>query len=399
MPWDQLIDEAALARLIPEPHRQFAAPIREALVVFLGGLPAERQAAILESQAGLPLDSPLAIRLGKLAMECPVLHKLGQVIARDRRIEPELRTELSKLESLPPATPIEQIERTLREELGPLEKLGLKLLPPALAEASVAVVVPYTSEAGTLDGVFKVLKPGIQQRLEEELSLLEQVGKHLDDSCHRLGIPELDYQQAFSQVKEKITWELRLDAEQEHLRAARRFYAHDRGVLIPKVFDYSTPRVTAMERVHGCKVTDHTIACSRQARRVAQLVSRSLISRPIFSRAADAMFHSDPHAGNLFLTDDGRLAILDWSLVGTLGEVQRRAVAQLLMGGVMLRSDRILAALESVAERPSTKPLELVQVVERSLEQLSRGGLPSMTWLVDLLDQASVAGGLRVSAD
>ena len=43
------------------------------------------------------------------------------------------------------------------------------------------------------------------------------------------------------------------------------------------------------------------------------------------------MFHGDPHAGNLFLTDENRLAILDWSLVGSLGERDVMAIVQILL--------------------------------------------------------------------
>lgn len=399
MPWEHLIDEADLARLLPGPHKRFAAPVRESLVLFLSRLPAERQAEILARQAELPVDATLAVRLGELAFCCPVLHKLGQIIARDRRVEPELREQLSQLESLPPRTSVEEIEAVLRRELGSLEDLGLKLAPPAIAEASVAVVIPFTNTAGTLDGVFKVLKPGIQERLAEELALMVEVGAFLESECRRLGIPQIDYQDAFHQVKEKLAWELRLDEEQQNLRHARTFFAHDPRVLIPEVYPYCTSCVTAMQRVHGTKVTEHGHTDRREAVKLARIVARSLIAAPVFSPAPTAMFHSDPHAGNLYATTDGRLAILDWSLVGELGENQRLAVAQILLGGVMLSGGKVLTALESLANSPIQNPSALQEVVEESLTALSRNGLPSMAWLVELLDNAALQGGLRVSAD
>jgi ubiquinone biosynthesis protein len=69
------------------------------------------------------------------------------------------------------------VETILTRELGPLEHLGVTLSPPLLAEASVAVVVPFRQERdhrdrGPQDGVFKVLKPGIEERLEQELEVL-----------------------------------------------------------------------------------------------------------------------------------------------------------------------------------------------------------------------------------
>ena len=80
-----------------------------------------------------------------------------------------------------------------------------------------------------------------------------------------------------------------------------------------------------MERVTGGKVTEHGLVSADEKRRLADLVVEALIARPIFSKDSPALFHADPHAGNLFLTDDHRLALLDWSLVGSLGEPERVA--------------------------------------------------------------------------
>ncbi len=398
MVWESLIDESALALLLPGEYQRFAAPIKEGLVVFLAGLPAEHQATILAEQATMPTDATVSQRLGLLAMRCPVLHKLGQVVARDQRLAPELRHELRKLESLPPTTPLSAIQETLAQELGPLDRLGVQLADEALAEASVAVVIPFTTGEGAIDGVFKLLKPGIEERLELELGLLSDVGVHLDDECHRHGIPELNYEEAFDQVREKLAWELRLDQEQAHLRRARAFYANEPKVLIPELLEYCTPRVTAMQRVHGCKVTDHRLK-HKQTRALATIITRALISRPIFSREEQALFHSDPHAGNLYLTDDGRLAILDWSLVGELGDPERQAISQVALGALTLRSDKVLAALESLADRGETDRAALEAVVDDALKRVRQGEFPGMKWLVALLDEAAQRARLRVAGD
>src|SRR5690348_2596533 len=141
--WAFLIDESALAAVLPDEYARFRRPLSGALAVFLAGLPPARQAAILAEQAALPAAAGAAERLALLARGCPTLHKLGQVLARDRRLAAELRRHLQELESLPPSVPLETIQDTLVRELGPLGRLGVTLEPPALAEASVAVVVPF----------------------------------------------------------------------------------------------------------------------------------------------------------------------------------------------------------------------------------------------------------------
>src|SRR5262245_16247687 len=146
--WAFLIDESALASVLPDEYARFQRPLSGALAVFLGGLPPARQAAILAEQAALPAAARAPQRLAELARSCPALHKLGQVLARDRRLSPELRRHLQGLESLPPSTPLATIEGTLAREVGPLERVGVTLVPPALAEASVAGVIPVPDPRG-----------------------------------------------------------------------------------------------------------------------------------------------------------------------------------------------------------------------------------------------------------
>ena len=395
--WNLLIAESALAGLLPAEHARFARPVKQALSLFLSGLSMNRRQEIFAAQAALPPGTSLSERLGRLAQCCPVLHKLGQVLARERRLAAELRRELQLLESLPAVTPLAEIERSLDPELGPLNKLGIELRPPALAEASVATVVPCHSALG--DGVFKLLKPGIEARMKEELDLLEIVGEHLDASCQELEIPQLDYQQAFQQVREKLQEEVRLDHEQRHLAQAAATYDGDEHVLIPALWPHCTSRVTAMERVYGCKITDHPHEDDTDKRRLAELVVDSLIAQPIFSRAENAVFHADPHAGNLMLADDGRLAILDWSLVGHLTKGQRNAVAQIILGALTLDVRRICEVLEELSINGRPNAVVLKAIVHASLSRIGRGQFPGLKWMLTMLDDAAQNAGLRVAAD
>lgn len=401
--WEFLIDEAALASVLPDEYAHYRPPIRGALAVFLDGLPPEHQASVLADQAALPLFASGPERLARLAASCPALHKLGQVVARDRRLAAELRRHLQDLESLPPSVPVETIRATLAHDLGPLDPLGVTLLPPALAEASVAVVIPFRYEpAGgpPRDGVFKVLKPGIEARLEGELRLLETVGAFLDLRCDEFNIPHLDYREAFEQVRDKLRHEIRLDLEQRQLADARAFYADDPRVQIPAVIpELCTPRVTAMERVRGAKVTDHRLVSDADRRRLAALVVAALISRPIFARTEPAPFHGDPHAGNVFFTDDGRLALLDWSLVGTLGERERAALVQVLLGAVTLDVGHVVTVLAGLAEPGRFDRSALEVVVRDRLRRLRHGEFPGYAWLMGLLDEAVSEAKLRVGAD
>ncbi len=409
--WNTFLDETALAAVFPHEYGRFVRPIREGLIVFLKGLPEAAQEQIVTHQAQLPLDASFSRRLMELARCCPTLHKLGQVFARDQRLAPELREQLRGLESLVPSVSDAELRRMLEDELGPLERRGICLSPPAIAEASVAVVIPFfdrhasnsnesTNHKGYANGVLKILKPGIEDRLELELELLTKVGSHLDERCHELNIPPVDYENIFEQIRDKLQHEVQLYREQRHLCDARSAFADDPRVQVPVLFEqHCTSRITAMQRVSGGKVTEHALQRNNESRQLAELVIRALVAHPIFCPLSNSMFHGDPHAGNLFLTDDNRLAILDWSLVGSLTESHRVAIVQLMIAAITFDCQQIVGILESLSLRPIRHPAPLMSVVQKSLRQIRQGSFPGLSWLVDLLDDAVHVGGLRPATD
>jgi ubiquinone biosynthesis protein len=394
--WDILINETDIASVLPEAYAHYRRPIKGALTVFLQGLPEAHQDAVLLDQATLPPAATVSERFARLAHSCPALHKLGQTLARDRRLLPELRMQLQRLESLPPSIPLKDIRKILTRELGRLDRLGITLEPPALAEASVAVVIPFRHR--DQEGVFKILKPGIEERLEQELGLLERVGSYLDDECEALGIPRLDYRDAFESLADRLRHEVRLDLEQQHLALARSAYAAEPRICIPALFDFCTGRVTAMDRVYGEKVTDHDFENDGDRRALAELVVTGLIARPILSAGDDALFHGDPHAGNLLLTGEQRLAILDWSLATTLAEARRVAFVQIVLGAVTLDAARVAAALAMLAERPDIDVQAVMPIIRASLGEIREGKLPGLLWLTALLDNV-VQVGVRFGAE
>jgi ubiquinone biosynthesis protein len=399
--WELVIGNAALDSVLPEAYAHYRRPIQGALGRFLELLEPTQRAEILHKQAQLATSAPAAERLALLARSCPALHKLGQSLARDRRLSAELRGHLQQLESIPPSVDVDIIEKELVHELGPLDRLGVTLLPPALAEASVAVVVPFRWDGdpgGSRQGVFKVLKPGIAERLEHELALLEKIGEYLDERCAEFGIPRLDYQGTFEQVRGKLRKEVRLDLEQRHLAMAADFYAADAGVQIPALFPFCTPRITAMERIWGHKVTEHRLNAYSQSQ-LARRVIRTLISGPILSRQPKSFFHADPHAGNLFLTDSGRLAVLDWSLIGWLGERERTATVQILLAALTLDSRTITRILLGLDESQRSSFAALKPVVNTWLQQIRQLRLPGFRWLTGMLDEAVQRAGLSTCAD
>ncbi|WP_089729867.1 AarF/ABC1/UbiB kinase family protein [Candidatus Thiosymbion oneisti] len=387
--------------LVPEVYADYRPLVADALAFFLRHLSTPRLTAILTEQQALPSDAGVAQRLTSLLFHCPTLHKFGQVVARNRKLDRALRSRLQTLETMPGTTYGDAVKQVIRRELGDAEG-ALRLDSTALAEASVSVVVPFTSVAaessGPANGVLKVLKPGIEESLQEELAIWSKLGQFIDERCEYYRIPPLNYAESLATIRELLAGEIRLDHEQRHLAEAAEFYKDARSIQIPALFPFCTPRITAMERIYGQKVTDVEVFSARQRRRLANSVIEALIARPVWTPLETAIFHADPHAGNLFFTEDERLAVLDWSLTGYLGKVERIHMMQLLLGALTLDPQRIAREIEALAQTP-VNASALGVVVDKAVSKLYAGKFPGFRWSQSLLDEASLAAGVQFSSE
>ena len=190
---------------------------------------------------------------------------------------------------------------------------------------------------------------------------------------------------------------MHLDLEQRHLAEARQVYAGNASVLVPEVFPFSTPRLTAMERIDGGKITGVQGLEEAERRRLAAGIVGALIAGPIWADEQPSLFHADPHAGNLMLTPDGRIGLLDWSLVGRLGKRERVCMTQILIGALTIDAERIVGAMIELGEGEGDVEA-LRSIVDEALVPIRAGALPGLDWLTALMD-ATAMSGARYGAD
>ena len=388
------VDLLRLADLLPPTYAHYRPLLEDALQFFIGRLSPVRQHALFAAQLALPTNASLARRALALFRLCPTLHKLGQVVAHDRRLSGELRRRLQELETMAPTDSLAAIRPVLEREVGHIP--GLQVGRKALAEASVAVVVPFVwRQAGALPqrGVLKVLRAGVQDRLNEELVIWHALGTFLEERCAYHRLPEFDYRNTLESVARLLANEISPGREQAHLSQAAEFYANSPDILIPRLFPFSTPLVTAMGRVDGCKVTCQNLPASEMRRRGERII-RALLAQPFWGcQQAGAIFHADPHAGNLMATPDGRLAILDWALTTQLSKAQCEAIVQLVLGALTLNVSRIDAAIEVLGQTVSKERVQVA--VRESIRQVRLGCFPGFDWLSALMDTLAAASAMR----
>jgi ubiquinone biosynthesis protein len=198
-------------------------------------------------------------------------------------------------------------------------------------------------------------------------------------------------------VRHLLFGEIRLDREQAHLAEAAQFYAETPDVVIPRVLPFCTRRITAMERVEGCKVTEARLAPAA-ARRLAIRIGESLVARPLWHHGAVTLFHADPHAGNLLFIPHEQLGILDWSLAGHLSKSDQEQLMQVLLAALTLNGSGLGRALGSLSRAPARESA-LTPVVSDALRQIRGGAFPGFGWLLQLLDTAVAAAAVDLSGD
>jgi len=387
-----------LTAVIPEGYAAYRKAVGEGMAYFLAHLAPERLEAILLQQMTWPADATPAERVVAVMRECPTLHKLGQVLAHDPRLDPGFRRHLHELEMFDSSLDPVLVEQTIRAELGPqMKHYGIELEVSGTLEASVAFVVPcryrdpHTGRGG--EAMLKVVKPDLAQRLDEELAILDGVADLLDQRREAYGIPAFRYRETFATVRALLQGETDQSREQRHLREAVERYAGVQRVKVPALLPFSTPLLTAMEYIHGQPVTEivESGVSVRARRQIAAAIVRSLMADAIFTHRADTIFHADPHSGNLFAMADGRVAILDWSLAGHLGKAEREHLVDAFLGAVQLDVEATVAAISRLALRIED-PQALRETVAQALEHIWHDQLPDTEWFTRLFEDLLAAG-------
>jgi ubiquinone biosynthesis protein len=272
----------------------------------------------------------------------PTFIKLGQILStRSDLLPPEYQAELVRLQDQAPPVPTGAIREAIVAELGrPIAEVYASFDDRPLAAASIGQAHAATLPDGT-PVVVKVRRPGVVEQVEEDLAILRQfaaVAGRRWPAADGYDLPGL-----VAEFAETLRAELDYLTEANNAERFAANFADDPAVHIPRIFrEASTARVLTLERVGGLKVDD-----------VAALDAAG-IDRPALARRAtgialemvfeDGFFHADPHPGNLFIEPDGRIALIDFGMVGRIDEQGREKLARLLLAIVSREPDRLVDA-------------------------------------------------------
>jgi len=287
----------------------------------IDGLEAEDQAVPLCEDA-----QQLAADLERLG---PTFIKLGQLLSTRVDLLPAPYTDaLSRLQDSVEPFAFEQVEQIVSDELGvDLRHAFADFQREPIAAASLAQVHRATLPSGREVAV-KVQRPGIRQQIADDMAALAELAQFADkhtDAGRKFGFGDL-----LEHFRKALYAELDYTREATHLTTLARIVEPWPRLVVPRpVPDYSTGRVLTMDYLAGRKVTALG-PLGRVDLDGGPLVD-DLFRGYLQQILGEGFFHADPHPGNVLLTHDNRLALIDLGMVGRISASARDVLVKLLL--------------------------------------------------------------------
>ncbi len=244
----------------------------------------------------------------------PTFVKLGQVLSSRPDLLPEAFLKaLARLQDKVKPFPYAEVEKIVESELGVrISKAFSRFDPEPIAGASLGQVHTAALRDG-FEVVVKVQRPNVTETVIEDFEVLGQIASFLDKHT------EIGRRHRFCEIVEElrntVMYELNYEREAQSLVAMGKNLAEFDLVVIPQpIMDFSTKKVLTMEKIEGMKITKLSPIARLEMDNLA--VAEQLFKAYLKQVLVDGLFHADPHAGNVFITDDGKVALLDLGMVG-----------------------------------------------------------------------------------
>lgn len=272
---------------------------------------------------GTPITGPERARQ-VLEQLGPTYIKFGQILSvRQDLIPIEYVNEFAKLQDAVSTFDFEDVSLLIRQELdAPIEKLFLEFEREPIAAASIGQVHRAKLHDGT-DVVVKAQRPGIRQVIETDIDIMYSIAQFAEEHIQDAKIYRpTDVVDEFSRS---------IHAEMDYTQEARnvgRFstnFKDDPHIYIPKVYwDFCSERVLTLEYIEGTKSSDfERIEELGFDRNEIATYGAKAFMKQIYE---DGFFHADMHPGNVIIMDDGKIALIDFGMVGHLSDDVRNSL-------------------------------------------------------------------------
>ena len=259
----------------------------------------------------------------------PTFVKLGQLLStRADLLPPAYLEALSRLQDDLEPVAVEDVHKTLEEDLGlRLSKAFSFFDPQPLASASLGQVHRAALRDGRAVAV-KVQRPGIVDQVKTDLAVLDEIAAFVDN--HTAVGRRYEFAPMIQEFRKALMDELDYTVEAGHLRRLGRSLVGFERLFIPApVEGYVSKRVLTMDYVQGTKVTALNPVALIDVD--PEGLAEELIRAYLHQILVDGFFHADPHPGNVLITEDGRIALIDLGMVGHLSPTLQDKLLKLVL--------------------------------------------------------------------
>jgi predicted unusual protein kinase regulating ubiquinone biosynthesis (AarF/ABC1/UbiB family) len=278
----------------------------------------------------------------------PTFIKLGQILStRADLLPPAYLDALARLQDNVDPFPYEDVERTIREELGVrVSHAFLEFDRVPIAAASLGQVHRALLRGGREVAV-KVQRPGLQDLIEKDLATFHEIAKVID----RIGAARnMDAARVLEEFRRTLLSELDYREEARNLVTIAHQLRDFENIVVPlPVDDYTTARVLTMDYVGGMKITG--ISRVQWTEVDGASLAEDLFRAYLQQILIDGVFHADPHPGNVLLTADCRIALIDLGMVGRISTQTQEQLFKLILAIGEGRGDEAADVLTCIGER------------------------------------------------
>ncbi len=259
----------------------------------------------------------------------PTFIKIAQILSNRPDLVPhDLILEFQKLQNEVAPTPFPILKARVEKEMGkPLDEMFASFDENPIGSASIGVVHRATLLSGE-EVVVKVRRPNVARMMHEDLEIIKYVVSKADKYLEEQGMPNAT--DAVSAFESSMLKELDYKNEGKNIENFRNFYKGYKNFYVPKAYrKISTEKVLVIEYVSGCKITDieQIKAWGLSPEKIAEL-GMDVYLMQIFEFG---YFHSDPHPGNIMVTPEGTLILIDFGMLGKLMKQDKFAFANVMI--------------------------------------------------------------------
>lgn len=311
----------------------------------------------LKDTGGIPLSNYSREERVRMALTDlgPTFIKLGQILAaRPDLVGPKLAEELKRLRANVRPDAIEQVHATLRKELGDdfTEKFAL-IDPIPLATASIGQVHRARLHDGS-QVVIKVQRHDIEKIILQDIEVLAGLAQLAERVEGLSSWRPVDMVRQFAPM---ITRELDFSRERQNLEIfAEIIGKSNASVKIPAPHKaYCTRRVLVMDELVGSTLADFIAdqeTPKSEKQKICDSISETIAGVYLAMIFDQAMFHADPHLGNLIVLDNGCLGILDFGMVGRIDETLRETIEEMLVAIASGDQNRLTRLIRRIGDAP-----------------------------------------------